>query len=80
MQIYCSTKYIEMIVETCFQRLYRVIGLIANMILSTTCDSYLLLFTSKSKQISESSQKRDFNGYTGVTMYADFEYIYVNIR
>ena len=32
----------------------------------------------KSKQISELSQKRGFNGSTGVIGYADFEYNIVN--
>ena len=49
------------------------------MILSTTYDKYLLLFTTKkSKQISESSQKRGFNGSTRVIGYADSEYDIVN--
>ena len=51
-----------------------------NMILSTTCDTYLLLFTTKSKQIAELSQKRGFNGYTGVIGYADSEYTHFDIK
>ena len=51
-----------------------------NMILSTTCDTYLLLFTTKSKQIAELSQKRGFNGYTGVIGYADSEYTHFDIN
>ena len=41
------------------------------MILSTTNDKYLLLSTTKSKQISELSQKRSFNVSTRVIGYAD---------
>ena len=48
------------------------------MVLLTTYDKYLLLFTTKSKQISELCQKRGFNGYTGVIEYADSEYGIVN--
>ena len=48
--------------------------LIPTMILSTTYDKYLLLFTTKSKQIPELFQIRGFNGYTGVIGYADSEY------
>ena len=52
--------------------------LIPNMILLITYDKYLLLFKSKSKQISELSQKRGYNGSTGVIGYADSEYEIVN--
>ena len=45
------------------------------MILSTTCDKYVLLFTTKSKRISELSQKRGFYRYIGVIGSADSEYI-----
>ena len=44
------------------------------MILSTTYDTYLLLFTTKTKQISILSQKRGFNGSTGVIGDADSKY------
>ena len=52
--------------------------LISNMIFSTTCDKYLLLFMTKSKQICLFSQKRGFNGNIGVVGYADSEYDIVN--
>ena len=48
-----------------------------HMKLSTTYDKYLL-FTTKSKQISELSQKHDFNVTTGVIRYADREFDNVN--
>ena len=57
------------IVETCSQRLYRVIGtLIPNMILSTTCDEYCCCLRLEGEQISELSQKRCFNGYIEVIL------------
>ena len=53
--------------------------LIPYMILSITYDEYLLLFTTKSKQISELCQKYVFNGSTGVIGYADSWLINANI-
>ena len=37
------------------------------MVLSTTYDKYLLLYTTKSKQISKLSQRRGFKAYIGIT-------------
>ena len=43
-----------------------------------TYGKYLLLFTTKSKQIPELSQKRGSNGSTRVIAYADSKYDVVN--
>ena len=65
-----------MIVETCFQRLYRVIEYVdSEYNIVNTCDKYLLLFMTKSKQNCILSQKRCSNGNIGVNGYADSFYV-----
>ena len=53
---------------------------ISKMILSTTCGKYLLLSTTKSKQISELFQRRGFNGSTRVIGCADSDFINASIK
>ena len=48
------------------------------MILSTTYDKYLLLFTTKILTDTEFSQKSGFNATTGIIRNADSEFDNVN--
>ena len=60
------------IVETCFQQLYNVIGFAdSEYDVVTTCGQYVLLFTTKNLTNFDISQKRGFNDYLGEIEYID---------